>query len=377
MSSQPNVIAIAAGGTGGHIYPALATAEAISAADPSTQVRFFCGQRKVELAIYEAAGIEPIVLPMGSFGSGITGKARTAWQLWRARRESGRVLRELNPRCLLAMGGYVAFGPVWAARRLNVPIVLHEQNVVLGRAHQLAGKWAARVACSFPETVKGMRGTPAVLTGNPVRAAFLEAERQAARQHFEIDERAQCIVITGGSQGARALNQMVADGLGLLGQWAAEQSRPLALIWSCGMEHLKQAQEAVFAAQGPNLSVVLSPFIDRMDLACAAADLAVGRAGAGTISEQTARGLPAVLVPLPGSIHDHQQLNAESISRRGAAVILNEAEPAGNGLGRLLIDLLSDQQRLDEMAAASKRCGRPNAAERLAQLVASLGADEK
>ena len=376
FSTHP-AIAIAAGGTGGHIYPALAVAQSLKRLEPEAEVHFLCGQREIELDIYRKEGIKPVVLPIGRFGGNLPQKALTAWQVWRARRRTRSFIKKTKPQCLLAFGGYVTFGAVWEAQALGVPIILHEQNALLGRAHQMAKKWARVIACAYPETIKALHGTPALLTGNPVREAFNNTDREEGRRFFELEEKELCLVVSGGSQGARSLNNLVRDSLKIMSAWTWGNKKKLTLIWATGPRQKEELAAKAAELTDDTLQVKLFDYLDRVDLAYAAADLVIGRAGAGTIAECTACGKPAILVPLPTAMNDHQRLNAQSVVERGGALMIDERESAPDKLVQQIVELLEDSERLQTMAEASRRCGRPDAADRLARLLISFAMKEK
>ena len=360
--SSPVFALLTGGGTGGHTYPAIAVAQELERRGHS--VRFVGGKRGIEGRVVPAAGFEIDLLP----GRGL--QRRLTFQnvlaLWGACSAVVRavvIVRRVRPRVVVGFGGYASFPCVLAARLLRVPVVVHEQDAAPGLANRLGVRLGARPAVSLP-------GTPlpnATLTGNPVRAALAHLERPP---HPMFDPA--LLAVFGGAQGARTINRAA---LGCYDAWRAR--RDLAVHHVCGPRHVDAcaAELAAVRRSDDALKYELVGYEERMDLVYGRAALAVCRAGAGTIAELTAVGLPAVLVPLPGAPSDHQTRNAQTLERAGAAVVLRDEECDPARLDKVVSDLLGAGDRLERMSLAARGLGRRDAAERLSDLVEEHAGD--
>lgn len=357
---------IAGGGTGGHVVPALAIGRAlVERGHPMSSIRFVGSERGLERRMVPAAGFALTALP----GRGIV--RAFAWQnvaavagLVRAAAQAISLVRRTRPRVVIAVGGYAAFACAWAAVVLRVPLIVAEQNAAPGLVNRLVGRFAAACAVSF-------EGTPlprAVLTGNPVRPEILGVDRspdgrQSARRELGLPADRQVVLIAGGSLGARRINQAA---IGLASAW---KDRPdVAIRHVVGDRNLADLEG--WAPDLPEGGLVYQQvgFEQRMDLALAAADISVQRAGASTVSEITAVGLPSILVPLPGAPGDHQTRNAQRLVDAGAATLIPDQELQPDRLAVELDRLLSDDSLLSAMSAAGRRLSHPGAADEVAQL---------
>lgn len=346
-------IVVAAGGTAGHVFPA----EALVAALRSR------GWRAVVLTDRRAAGRgfagaeRHIVASAGVAGRGVWRGVAALGAMPAGVFAARRLIVRLRPRVVVGFGGYPSVAPVLAARLVGrrPRILLHEQNAVLGRANRVLALVADRVAVSFA----GTRHAPgdAVVIGNPVRADVRAAPYgEPGEGKFEI-------LVLGGSLGARVMADLVPDALaGLAGK--------IHVVQQCRPEDLERVA-AVYARAG--IEAELAAFFPDVPERLAAAHLVIARAGASSVAEFAVCGRPAVLVPLPGAIDDHQRANAAKLVEAGAAVVLDQEGLTPERVGEVVGELLADPVRLKEMAAAAARFGRADAAERLADLVEMLG----
>lgn len=364
--AQPVWALIAGGGTGGHVVPALAIGRAlVERGHPAASIGFVGSERGLERRMVPAAGFSLTALP----GRGIT-RAWT-WQnvgavagLLRAAARALSLVRRAKPKVVIAVGGYAAFACAWAAVMLRVPLVVAEQNAAPGLVNRIVGRFAAACAVSF-------EGTPlpkAVLTGNPVRPEILGVDRsptgrQAARRALGLPPDRKVVLIAGGSLGARRINQAA---IGLASSW---KDRPgLAIRHVVGDRDLAEFSALAPALPEGGLVYQQVGFEQRMDLALAAADVSVQRAGASTVSEITAVGLPSILVPLPGAPGDHQTRNAQRLVEAGAAMLIPDRELEAGRLAAELDLLLQDDALLSAMSGAGLGLARPRAADDVARL---------
>jgi UDP-N-acetylglucosamine--N-acetylmuramyl-(pentapeptide) pyrophosphoryl-undecaprenol N-acetylglucosamine transferase len=345
---------LSGGGTGGHTYPAIAVAQELRRRGHA--VRFVGGRRGIEGRVVAEAGFEIDLLP----GRGLQRKLTWAnleafWGAFTAIFRALIIVRRRRPRVVVGFGGYASFPCVVAARLLRVPVVVHEQDAAPGLANRWGVRLGARAAISLPDTP--LAG--ATLTGNPVRTEFRDMTRRVA-----VDPRV--VAVFGGAQGARTINRAA---LGAYDRWRARPD--LAVHHVCGPRNVEECVEMLATTRRPGdtLRYDVVAYEEHMDDLFARASLAVCRSGAGTVAELTAAGLPAVLVPLPGAPSDHQARNARTLERAGAAIVLLDAECDAARLDATVSALVAEPERLEEMSRAARALARPDAAERLADLV--------
>jgi UDP-N-acetylglucosamine--N-acetylmuramyl-(pentapeptide) pyrophosphoryl-undecaprenol N-acetylglucosamine transferase len=348
-------VVMSGGGTGGHLFPGLAVAQELVRLG-GAEVTFIGSGRPLEADVIGRHGfaLETIAVA-GLMGRGLAAKfsvlLRLPWAVLRA----GRILKRRGAGLVIGLGGYSA-GPVGlAARRRRVPLVLLEQNVRPGQTNRWLSRFAVRVFISFTETARDLGEAQCVLTGNPVRR-----EVAAVGDRTRPDDGRFRLRVFGGSQGARAINEAMAAGAHAL---AAAGAR-LAVIHQTGPGQA-EAVRAAYAAAG--IEAEVSEFIHDMAAAYAAADLAVCRAGATTLAELCAAGVPAVLIPYPFAAAGHQEENARALLRAGAAEMILQAEVTGPGLAEMVLKLMDDREALTAMAGAARSLGRPDAATRIAE----------
>lgn len=370
-------VILTGGGTGGHIYPALALAEVLRQRDPNIKLLYIGSEQGPEGRIVPAAGIPFAAIPArGLVGKGAVDKVKGFWSLARGIAAARSIVARARPDVIVGTGGYVA-GPVGlVAGWRRLPLVIHEQNAFPSTTNRWLSRWAHTVAVPFAAAKTYFpRARQVVVTGNPVRPAVLEAVREEARRQLGLTAYAQVILVMSGSGGARRINQAVvqlAAGLPSV----ATAAEPTALIVVTGQRYYETvcqslAQQGLPTGDGGPLRVY--PYLDNMEQALAAADLVVSRAGAVSLAEITARGLPAVIVPSPNVTHDHQRRNAAVLAQAGAAVVIEDENCSGPHLLAVVSKLLADGEGLASMADISKQLGVPDAAQRLADLVYQAG----
>jgi UDP-N-acetylglucosamine--N-acetylmuramyl-(pentapeptide) pyrophosphoryl-undecaprenol N-acetylglucosamine transferase len=357
-------ILLAAGGTGGHMFPAEALARALLArglgVDLATDERGGgFGDRLPQVKVHRIAS-------GGVAGKGLMVRLRNFARLGLGFLQSRRLLRTLDPAVVVGFGGYPSIPPLTAAQRNDVPTVLHEQNAVMGRANRFLARRASRLALSF-EHVQFSERVPAdrrTVTGNPVRpeiSAIADVPYDAPRTGEKVR-----LFVMGGSLGARVFGKAVPDAVALLHQ---DLRRRLAIAQQARAEDLPQVGEAYRAL---DLQVELKPFFEDVPERLRRAHFLITRAGASTLADLTAARRPAVLVPLPNSIDDHQMVNARALDSIGGGWLLPESTLSPAALAKILEEVLTDPARLERAAAAARSLGRRDAADRLADLVVSL-----
>ena len=353
---------ITGGGTGGHVYPGLALAEALVArGHPRESIHWVGNTGKLEETAVPAAGFSIDLLPGRGLQRRLTTEnvsvlVKTSQAFGRAM----RIVRRCRPSVVVGVGGYASLPCLVAARLQRIPTVVHEQNAAPGLANRIAVRLGARAAVSLP-------GTPlpgAVLTGNPVRAAVVAVERRPSSEK-------PLVAVFGGSLGARRINEAAAE---LYDLWRSRGDLTIHHVSGPSGHDTARAAWTAASRDGDALDYRLLPYEDKMPDLYAATTVAVCRAGATTVAELAAAGVPSVLVPLPGAPGDHQTRNAEALVDAGAAVLVPDAECTGARLAAELEPLLADPGRLEAMAAAALTLARPNAAHELAALVEAAAA---
>lgn len=363
---------IAAGGTGGHISPALAIAEHLVNVDPSCCVQFVCGRRPVELEIYKRAGVAPTTMNVVPLRRGPIGWLANIRNLSRSLAAARAHLANEKPDVVVGMGGYVCVPVVQAAAMKKIPTLIHEQNSVAGRANRWLSRRVRTIACAYPQAARAFPPSKTRVTGNPVRPTVVGCDREAGLREWNLEDGVPTVLLFGGSQGARRLNEIMLEALP---RFAAATGGPagLQLLWACGDANHADLEKKIKTVtdNSPHL-IRLIPYIEKMGLAYAATDLAIGRAGAMTLAELTANALPAIIVPLPGATGGHQELNAQPLADAGALIIEKECDLTGPKLAEIVTMLLKDKDRLSEMRKCSKKVAKPNAIGEITKIILEL-----
>ena len=356
-------VLIMAGGTGGHVFPALAVAERLRA--DGVEVVWMGTRAGLEARVIPEAGIEmEWVSISGLRGKGLMRLLGAPLKLVRALYQAVAIVRRRAPCAVLGMGGFVTGPGGVAARLLGVPLLVHEQNSVAGLTNRLLSKIAARVMEAFPGSLPDVPGG-ALETGNPVRGPITEMPEPAVR--FAAREGRPRLLIVGGSLGAAVLNETVPKALAVLDGAVRPE------VWhQTGTRNLEAARDH-YREAGVEARVV--PFIEEMSEAYGWADLVICRAGALTIAELAAVGVGSLLVPYPYAVDDHQSGNARFLSEAGAARLVPQPELTVEALVTMLEELLGDRAALLDMAEAARRLGKPEATETVARecLAACIG----
>ncbi|MBV9040222.1 MAG: undecaprenyldiphospho-muramoylpentapeptide beta-N-acetylglucosaminyltransferase [Acidimicrobiia bacterium] len=360
-------ILIAAGGTGGHIFPGLAVASAVRRQDPSADIAFVGTPRGLEGRIIPEAGYPLHLLDMVPFAGARRALVPAAFA--RATLQARRLLRRERTAVAVGMGGYASIPLMAGARLSGVPSLVHESGAIPGRANMLAARFTNNVALAFERAASSFSG-PTRVVGMPLSEDIEHFDRAAlradARRAFDLPADAEVLLVIGGSQGATTLNKAA---VGLARLWRERPNRFILL--KTGAADLAGIQADLQAAKASHAVRALS-FFERMDHAYAAADVALTRAGAGTVAELGAVGLPAVLVPYPYAPHDHQAVNASVLVDVGAALMVRNPEATAENLAPTLDSLFADAGHRMAMGEAGHSVSRPRAADDLASWVLEL-----
>jgi UDP-N-acetylglucosamine--N-acetylmuramyl-(pentapeptide) pyrophosphoryl-undecaprenol N-acetylglucosamine transferase len=355
---------LAAGGTGGHMIPAHALAAELKSRGHG--VLLITDERGARFpGLFQNVPVN--ILPAGRLGGGPIGWVKAAVSVVRGRRQAKRLYREHRPDAVVGFGGYPAFPSLLAASAMRIPTVLHEQNAVLGRVNRLLAGDAEAIGVAYDEIdrMKPKYQAKTVIVGNPVRE---EIARLGEMPFPPFDEVAPLkILVTGGSQGATILSQIVPQGLGML---EPSLRRRLQVVQQCRPDDIERVRKQ-YADLG--IPAELMTYIEDMDAKLADAHLMIGRAGASTIAELTAAGRPAILVPFAAATDDHQTANAREMVRAGGARAISEDNFTPEVLARQIEALAMDPVALNNAAARALSVGRPHAARDLADLVERVG----
>lgn len=353
---DPYRLMLTGGGTGGHLFPAVASAQEFCRRFPDTEVLFVGTRRKVEragLAAYGYAGDSIVCY-------GLKGKspvdllkalAVLPLSLWQA----ALLLRRFRPHVVLGVGGYVTGPVVVMAKALGIPTLIHEQNSVPGLANRQLARFADHICLSLPDSGGAFPEKKRVFTGNPVRRNILELAALPGKAPSAV----KTVLVLGGSQGAQAINRLLPEAVQALSE---EVRGNLRLIHQTGSTDCAQVSERY---REIGFSAEVAPFFTDMAAVYARADLLVSRAGATTLAELAVLGKPAILIPYPQAADNHQEKNAEHYVRGGGAILLRQRDLDGIRLAGAMSDLLTDDARLSAMAESMRRLGLPEAAEKI------------
>ncbi len=364
-------VVIAGGGTGGHLYPGLAIAEALRRRSPEIDITFVGGDRLERRVVPEEGWpFRPITaraLPRRAGLGAVRALAASAVGTIQA----FRLLWASRPDVVIATGGYVCAPVGFAAVLTGAPLVVQEQNLHPGLTTRLLARWARWVSVPHGQAAARLHARRTEITGVPIRRRALEGDRGRGLTRWNLEERRTTLLVLGGSQGAHSLNRAVCRLANLLMYEAR-----LQILHQTGTEDLHWVDEAIGHREHigpPAVRHVAVPFFEAIGDAYACADLVLCRAGASTLAEINAWGLPSILVPYPYAAQGHQEENAEILTRAGAAVRVGDADLRGTALVDAVQTLLGDERRRAAMAAASRALGRPDAAEVVAGLLIDFG----
>ncbi|MEX2467962.1 MAG: undecaprenyldiphospho-muramoylpentapeptide beta-N-acetylglucosaminyltransferase [Gemmatimonadota bacterium] len=368
------VVVFSGGGTGGHLYPALAVADALRLRRPDVRVLFVGSRRGIEGRILTERGEWHALLPVrgldrSSLVRSLAGVGGSLLSIGRA----VRLFAEIRPEVVVVTGGYASAPAGIAAAFKGIPVVLQEQNAIPGLVTKMLSRVAKTIHVAFPEAIDRLPAgrERARVTGNPVRPAATLG-RARARERLGVPEGTTVLLVVGGSQGSLALNRALLDAVRAATIDPALRPEGLHVVWATGPAHHGSIVAELDTLDGAAAWVSTRAYIEEMPVALAAADLALARAGATFTAELLVQGLPAALVPLPTAAEDHQTLNAEALVAAGAAVLLPQAELDAQTLWRSLHELVGTPDRLARMSEAALALARPGAADEIAGSIVEM-----
>ncbi|MBP6820484.1 MAG: undecaprenyldiphospho-muramoylpentapeptide beta-N-acetylglucosaminyltransferase [Acidobacteria bacterium] len=360
--SLPLSVIIAGGGTGGHIFPGVAIAQEFKRRNPETQILFVGTARGLETKIIPREGFKLHLIEVAALKRvSLLKRIKSLLMLPKSFLAVRSLIQQFKPDVVIGVGGYSSGPVVLMAALMDVPTVVAESNALPGFTNRILARFVRAAAVTFEEARRYF-GEKAEITGNPVRAEFFAVQPKAQ------DERTH-IFITGGSQGARAINLAMIDALPLL----AEEKERLSITHQTGESDYDKVRAAYLEL---GWRVEVRPFVEKMVEEFAKADLVITRAGATTVAELAAAGKPALMIPFPFAADDHQRKNAEAVERAGAGRMILQAELTPERLAQELLWLIRDPQQLVRMAEASKKLGHPNAASKVVELAMKVMGSE-
>lgn len=359
-------IVVSGGGTGGHIYPALALIREIQKEASEAEFLYIGTEKGLESSIVSRENIPFKSIHITGFQRKLSFEnVKTIFRFLKGVRDSKRLLKEFNADIVIGTGGYVCGPVVYAAAKLGIPTIIHEQNSVPGLTNKFLSKYVDRIAICFEEAAPFFPKDKVVLTGNPRASEVLGHDGTKGRLSAGLKINQPVVLIVGGSRGAKPINDAVLKSLAELGE------KPYQVLYITGDVHYDEVQKEVALIGSPE-NVIIKPFIYNMPEILSGTDLTVARAGATTLAELTSLGIPSILIPSPYVTNNHQEKNAKALSEHGAAVLLLESELTGKKLTEQMDQILMDKKKLSEMKNAAKELGIPDAANRLYALMKEL-----
>ena len=365
------------GGTGGHIYPAIAIADIWKERHPDSQILFIGGQGNMEELLVPKAGYELITLPAYGLERGkslknLKSNFRALKSTWGGVRKCKKILKEFAPDVIVGTGGYASFPALMAGSMLGIPTCVHESNAMPGLTTRMLAKRVDKVLVCFPESKKYYKCPEKVqVVGMPVKREFIFTKKEEARKELGLDSRP-LIVSAFGSQGARAMNEMIAEFFALE-QAAGFPFQHIHAVgsfgWSWMPEYVKE--KGVDLAGSP--AITMQEYIYNMPTVMAAADIIISRAGASSCNEIAATGTPCVLIPSPNVTDNHQEKNARALADQGGAIMVREADATAEDLMKNITDLLADREKYQQMSKALQSMVVVDCTERLCDLMEQLG----
>ena len=364
-------IIFSGGGTGGHIYPALTLIDAVKKKSPETKVLYVGTKLGLESDIVPKAGINFTALNLeGGFERRFTLEniKRAANALFSVK-QAGKIIEDFQPDVVVGTGGYVC-GPILLAASLKkIPTLIQEQNAVAGVTNKILSKFVTKIAVGSTLALKKFPAEKTVYTGNPIRAEVLAAKKSDGLKEFHFTEHKPVILVSGGSRGARSINNAMIEVL--INAEKINSAQFLHVTGKTEFESVTQKQkDANFKFENPYIKIL--PYLYNMPQAMAMADLAIFRAGATGLAELTARGIPAILIPYPYAAENHQEFNAKVLVDGGAAKMILNKDLTAKILAENIDELLNNPNELEKMSAASLKLGRPQAAKEISDLIFNL-----
>lgn len=361
-------IIISGGGTGGHIFPALSIADAIKAKHPEAKILFVGANNRMEMQRVPDAGYEIVGLPIAGFDrKNLLKNIKVLWLILKSQRMAKKIIKEFAPQAAVGVGGYASGPTLKMAASMNIPTLIQEQNSYAGVTNKILAKKAKMICVAYEGMERFFPHEKIKLTGNPVRKSLIEmrSNRNEAMGRMGLDADKKCVLIVGGSLGARSINESIMAQIELI-----RKNSDIQFVWQTGKLYFEEMKRRVAEAGAPG-NLIVTDFVTNMADALSAANLVVSRAGAGSISEFALIGKAVILVPSPNVSEDHQTKNAMALVDKNAAIYVADNK-AKDELVAKAIETVNDDALLRSLEENIEKMGRPNAAEEIANEVMML-----
>lgn len=361
-------IIISGGGTGGHIFPALSIADTIRSKHPEAKILFVGADNRMEMQRVPDAGYDIIGLPIAGFNrKNLLKNLKVLWLIFKSQRMAKKIIKDFAPQVAVGVGGYASGPTLKMAASMNIPTLIQEQNSYAGVTNKILSKRAKMICVAYDGMERFFPHEKIKLTGNPVRKSLLDmrANRKDAMKSMGLDENKKCILIVGGSLGARSINEGVIANIELI-----RNNKDIQFVWQTGKLYFEEMKERAAAADKPD-NLIITDFVSNMANALSAANLVVSRAGAGSISEFALIGKAVILVPSPNVSEDHQTKNAMALVDKDAAIYVADAKVKEELIAKA-IETVNDDERIATLETNIEKLGKPNAAEDIANEVIML-----
>ena len=361
-------IIVSGGGTGGHIFPALSIADAIKRKYPAAKILFVGADNRMEMQRVPDAGYDIVGLPIAGFDrKNLLKNIKVLWLILKSQRMAKKIIKEFAPQVAVGVGGYASGPTLKMAASMNIPTLIQEQNSYAGVTNKILAKKAKVICVAYDGMERFFPHEKIKLTGNPVRKSLIDmrSNRSEALRGMGIEEGKKCVLIVGGSLGARSINESIVAQLDLI-----KANSDIQFVWQTGKLYFEEMKQRVATAGKPE-NLTITDFVSNMADALSAADLVVSRAGAGSISEFALLGKAVILVPSPNVSEDHQTKNAMALVDKDAAIYVADAN-AKEELVAKAIETVRDESKIASLEENIEKMGRPNAAEEIAEEVMML-----
>ena len=359
---------VSGGGTGGHIFPALSIADAIKSRYPEAKILFVGANNRMEMQRVPDAGYEIVGLPIAGFDrKNLLKNIKVLWLILKSQRMAKKVIKEFAPHAVVGVGGYASGPTLKMAASMDIPTLIQEQNSYAGVTNKILAKKANMICVAYDNMERFFPKEKIKMTGNPVRKSLIDmrANRAEAMKAMGLDENKKCVLIVGGSLGARSINEAVLANIELI-----KENKDIQFIWQTGKLYFEEMKERSTAIGKPE-NLIVTDFVSNMANALSAADLVVSRAGAGSISEFALLGKAVILVPSPNVSEDHQTKNAMALVDKDAAIHVADVK-AKEEMIKVAIATVQDKEKIATLEKNVEKLGRPNAAEVIADEVIKL-----
>lgn len=361
-------IIVSGGGTGGHIFPALSIADTIRSKYPDAKILFVGANNRMEMQRVPDAGYEIVGLPIAGFNrKNMLKNIKVLWLILKSQRMAKKIIKKFAPHAVVGVGGYASGPTLKMAAAMNIPTLIQEQNSYAGVTNKILAKKAKMICVAYDGMERFFPKEKIMLTGNPVRKSLINmnTNRSEAIKKIGVDENKKCVLIVGGSLGARSINEAMLANIETI-----RENENINFIWQTGKLYFEEMKERC-ATMGKPENLIITDFVSDMAAALGASDLVISRAGAGSISEFALLGKAVILVPSPNVSEDHQTKNAMALVEKDAAIHVPDSK-AKEDMIRIAVETVLDPQKIEALEKNVIKLGKPNAAEVIADEVIKL-----